>query len=269
MKPQLFLVATPIGNMNDITLRALEVLKDVDIIACEDTRHTLGLLNHFEIKKPLISYYKQKEIEGSQQIIDLLRQGKKIALVSDAGMPCISDPGSVLVRELQKEEIEYTIIPGASAVVSAIALSGVMGTFTFLGFMPERNKDYEKFINNYKNLDSNLVIYSAPHDLNKIFDKLFISLGERKIYLIKEITKIYENVIIGQLSDLRIDNPKGEFVIVIEGKTEVIIELDDEQIIAILKDKIEEGNDKKQAVSLVCKEFELNKNRVYKLAIDI
>ncbi|HKL73324.1 MAG TPA: ribosomal RNA small subunit methyltransferase I, partial [Clostridia bacterium] len=133
MSGKLYLVATPIGNLQDITLRALETLKNVDIIACEDTRHTLGLLNYYEIKKPLISYYNGKEREGSAKIIELIEQGKNIALVSDAGMPCISDPGSLLVKELMEKGISYTIIPGACAFVSAIALAGIEGAFTFIG----------------------------------------------------------------------------------------------------------------------------------------
>ena len=139
---KLFIVATPIGNLGDITVRAKKVLAEVDVIACEDTRHTATLLAHLGIKKPLVSYYKHKEKEGSVYLADLVEGGKNVALVSDAGMPCISDPGSILVKEFRKRNLEYTVCPGACAFVSAIALTGVTGAFTFLGFLPEKNKDH-------------------------------------------------------------------------------------------------------------------------------
>src|SRR5574344_667999 len=152
MKGKLFIVGTPIGNLEDVTLRALDTLKNADVIACEDTRHTLALLNKYEIKKPLISYYKQKEREGAEQITALLDGGKNVALVSDAGMPCISDPGAVLVRKMLEENYSYTVIPGANAAVSAVALCGTDGGFAFVGFLPEKAKDKKKTLEKYKNL---------------------------------------------------------------------------------------------------------------------
>lgn len=269
MNPKLYIIGTPIGNIKDITIRALETLNKVDIIACEDTRHTLKLLNSYEIKKPLISYYKHKEIAGAEQIIELIRNGKTVALVSDAGMPCISDPGSILVNKLMENEIEYTVIPGANAALSAIALSGTDGVFTFLGFLPDKKKDFLKFMEKYKHIESNLIIYSAPHDLNKNLENLYECLGERNVFLVKEITKIYETVTKGKLSSIRIDEPKGEYVVILELKKQAIIEVSDDEITKLLISKISQGKEKKTAVNEICADFDINKNRVYKLSIKI
>lgn len=269
MSGKLYLVATPIGNLQDITLRALETLKNVDIIACEDTRHTLGLLNYYEIKKPLISYYNGKEREGSAKIIELIEQGKNIALVSDAGMPCISDPGSILVQELMQKGISYTVIPGACAFVSAITLCGIEGAFTFIGFLPEKKKDRDNILENYKDIPSKLVFYAAPHDVSKTISYLYESLGDRKVFLVKEITKVYETVLCGMLSSLSIDNPKGEFVIIVDGAKKEIIELSDDEIIDELTLLISQGIDKKQAINDISKKYQISKNVVYKLAIEL
>lgn len=268
MKGKLYVVATPIGNLGDITVRALEVLKTVDVIACEDTRHTLALLNKYEIKKPLVSYYKHKEIEGCVKIKNLLEEGKNVALVSDAGMPCISDPGSALVRALREENYQYTIVPGACAVVSAVALSGVEGGFAFLGFLPEKKKDVEKILSQYKIVDTNLVIYVAPHDVTNTIKTLYEVLGDRKVYVIKEITKIYESVIVGNLSDVVIDNPKGEYVLVLDRPIIKKEEVTDEILIKEFNKKIADGMDKKTAIKAVADRYEISKNYVYKLTIN-
>lgn len=264
-----YLVATPIGNLKDITLRALETLKAVDIIACEDTRHTKALLNHYEISKPLISYYQHKEKQGTEQIINLLKEGKNIALVSDAGMPCISDPGAVLVQALKRENISVTVIPGASALTSAVALSGIEGNFTFIGFLSEKKKDRENVINIYKDIPTSLVIYSSPHDILKNLDFLYEQLGERKVHIIKEITKIYENVVSGMLGSVDLENTKGEYVIIVEASEAQQNQIDDEQIKIALNDCIEEGMSKKDAIKNVCDQYSLNKNRVYPLSLEI
>lgn len=269
MRGKLYLVATPIGNLGDITSRALETLKAVDIIACEDTRHTLQLLNKFAIKKPLISYYQQKEHEGSEQILTLLFEGKNVALVSDAGMPCISDPGSILVQKLIENNYEYTIIPGASAVICAVSLTGVTGSFSFLGFLPEKNKAKQEFLEGYKDLYSNLIFYSAPHDVNKDLDYLYTYFGERTVYLIKEITKIYEKVTKGNLSDLRVENAKGEFVIILEKKEKVVEEVTNEKIECQLNDLLKNGLDKKTAIKTVAETLKISKNVVYEVAIKL
>lgn len=269
MRGTLYLVATPIGNLGDITLRALETLKQVDCIACEDTRHTLQLLNHFEIKKPLISYYKQKEQEGSVQIMNLLDEGKNIALVSDAGMPCISDPGSVLVRKLLENGYSYTIIPGANACVSAIALTGVEGPFTFIGFLPEKNKERIDLLRSFKESSSNLVVYVAPHDVNRVLDDLFSALGDRKLGVVKEITKIHETVMIGSLQETRIESPKGEYVLVIGPEDKVQVMTSDADIKNKLVELISNGISKKDAIKEITNKYNVSKNLVYKLSLEI
>ncbi len=263
---QLYIVGTPIGNMGDMTFRAVETLKSVDVIACEDTRHTRPLLDRYEIKKPLISYYKQKEKEGSIQIADLVESGKDVALVSDAGMPCISDPGAVVVKEFIRRGLPYTVIPGPSASVSAAALVGLEGPFTFLGFLPEKTKDKVDLLAKHKDSGAALLVYSAPHDINRIADFLYEQLGDRTVYFVKEISKIFERVTVGKLSTLREENPKGEFVIVVEPSEEV--EMRDEIIEQKLKEYLK-NNDKKTAMNLVINELKVSKNRVYKLALKL
>ena len=264
---KLYIVATPIGNLNDVTFRAVETLRGVDVIACEDTRHTLALLNRYEIKKPLYSYYKQKEKEGSEYIAELVESGKDVALVSDAGMPCVSDPGSVVVKEFLSRGLEYTVIPGASAVVCAAALTGVDGPFTFIGFLPEKAKDRTELLTRHKDTGATLIVYSAPHDLNKIMQILYENLGERRAYFVKEISKIYERVTEGYLSTLREENAKGEYVIVIE-PAEKSSEVTDVDIKNALNDKIASGVDKKTAIGAVADLYKVSKNRVYKISLE-
>lgn len=269
MNGKLYLVGTPIGNLSDITLRALETLKSVDYIACEDTRHTLGLLNRYEIKKPLISYYKGKEREGGQKIAALVTQGKNVALVSDAGMPCISDPGSELVAMFAKEGLEYTVIPGPSAVISAVSLIGLDGAFTFLGFLPAKNKDKDKFIAPYIDSPAALIFYAAPHDLNDTLLYLYSALGQRKAYLVKEITKIYENVQTVTLDGTVVENPRGEYVIIVDGKPQEKKEISAQVLIAELKSAVESGVSKKEAAAALSQKYGIAKNAAYKLTIDL
>lgn len=251
--------------MADITFRAVETLKNADVIACEDTRHTLPLLQKYGIKKPLISYYKQKEKEGSVYLAELVESGKDVALVSDAGMPCISDPGAVVVKEFLSRGLEYTVIPGPSASVSAAALVGLDGPFTFIGFLPEKNKDRIELLSKHKDSGANLIFYCAPHDLNKTAEFLYGELGDRTVYFVKEISKIFERVTKGKLSALRDENPKGEFVIIVEPSEKR--EVSDEEIIAELQREINSGADKKSAVVAVSARLNVQKNRVYKLSL--
>ena len=269
MRGKLYLVGTPIGNLSDITLRALEVLKTADIIACEDTRHTLAMLNRYEIKKPLISYYKHKEKEGTEEIKSLLDEGKNVALVTDAGMPCISDPGSVLVKELYKSGYEYTVIPGASAVICAAALAGTEKGFTFVGFLPEKNKDKEKLLEAIKDLPHTVIFYAAPHDVNAVLGTLAEKLGNREVTVIKEITKIHETIVRGRLGETEIENPKGEFVIAVEPQESVEKNVSEEEIKEELESEIKKGNDKKTAIKKVSEKLKISKNIVYKISLKI
>ena len=268
MKGTLYLVGTPIGNLADITLRALDTLKSADVIACEDTRHTLALLNKYEIKKPLVSYYKQKEKEGTEQIKAFLDEGKNVALVTDAGMPCISDPGSVLVRDLYENGYAYTVVPGVTAVASAAALVGTENGFAFVGFLPEKNKDRKKILDEVRALSRPVAFYCAPHDVNDTLDFLYEELGERPVWLVKEITKVFESVNRGVLGSIRVENPKGEYVLLVEPEKKQA-ERTDEEIRNRLEEERAKGADKKTAIKIVTETLDLPKNRVYKIATKI
>lgn len=269
MSGKLFIVGTPIGNLGDITFRAVETLKSVDMIACEDTRHSGILLSKLEIKKPLISYYLHKERQAGEKIIDLLRQGKNIALITDAGMPCISDPGALLVQMAFENGIECSVVPGPTAVASAMALSGITKRgFCFLGFLPEKNKEKDSLISPYKNVDIQLVFYCSPHNINEDLNYLYGILGARKVVVVKEITKLFERVEKGVLGEFQIDEPKGEYVVIVEGEDakNTLCELSiKEHLLA----NIEKGLSKKDAIKQTAQERGVAKDVVYKVALEI
>ena len=267
----LYFVATPIGNLKDISLRALEVLNSVDIIACEDTRNSLKLLNHYNIGKRLIAYHKFNENNSSSGIISLLKEGKNIAVISDSGMPVISDPGYVLIKELKQNNLEYTVIPGANAGLSALILSGLNADrFSFVGFLPDEKKEREKLLNEIKDYCSTLIFYVAPHDVIKTVKDLFGALGKRRAVLVNEITKLYEKTYEFELSDDFEFEPKGEYVLVVEGNSKV-------QDVDVTNMTIEEhlnyyltlGYDKSDAIKRVAKERGIHKNDVYQIAIKL
>lgn len=265
----LFIVGTPIGNLKDITLRAIEVLGEADIIACEDTRVSSVLLKAYDIKKPLYSYYKHKEKEGSEKLIGELKNGKNVALITDAGMPSISDPGAILVNEAKKEGIKVTVVPGATAVASAIALSGIISTgFSFLGFLPEKRKDKTDMINPFKFSPLPLVFYCSPHNINDDIAFLASELGNRKAYAVKELTKLYENVYEFDLAGGAIENPRGEFVLIVEGNT-AESSLNTLSIADHVKHYMKSGLTKKDAVKRVATDRGLDKNSVYVEVLDI
>ncbi len=260
-----YLVGTPIGNLEDITFRAVETLRSVDVIASEDTRHTRILLNHYNIKKPLISYYKHKEEEGAKEIIGLLDEGKSVALVTDAGMPSVSDPGAVLVRVLRDSGHKVTVVPGPTAVASAIALAGLKSNgFIFLGFLPEKKKDKDTVLKEADGANQPMVLYVAPHDVQDTLGYLYELFGSRNIYVIKEITKMYEKVYTGRLGDIEIDNLKGEFVFIIDKKDKEEV-VDMSLYVAEVNELIKNGTSKKDAVKLVAKMRGVSKNTLYDL----
>lgn len=264
----LYFVATPIGNLKDISLRALEVLKEADEIACEDTRHSLGLLNYYGIKKPLFSYHKFNETKTAEKIIEKLKNGKTIAVISDAGSPCISDPGGVLADLLNREGLEYTVIPGACALINALILSGFDASkFTFLGFLPEKNSDRKNLLERYKSVDSTLIFYSAPHDVKKDVETLYGVLGDRKACAVKEITKIHESVEYFRLKDGLKNEPKGEYVILVEKceESNPLLALSEREHI---KYYIDGGMDKKDALKTVAKERGVSKSSLYKYTVE-
>ena len=276
MKGKLYLVATPIGNLEDITLRALRILKEVDIIAAEDTRHTLGLLNHFEISKPLISYYKQNEKTKSEVLIQKILEGKNIALVSDAGTPGISDPGEEIVKVAIENNIEIIPIPGACAFVNALIASGLSSReFCFIGFLSAIKKDKKEKLENIKYETKTLIVYEAPHKLKSTLESIYEGLGDTKIVLARELTKIHEEFIRGKISDIisQIEEVKGEFVILIEGSSE---SKEDVELSELNKQTIDEhyeyyekmGLSKKEIIKKIAKDRNLNKNDIYQQFLD-
>lgn len=215
----LYIVATPIGNLSDITGRALDVLKSVDLIACEDTRESLKLLNHFEIKKPLISYHQHSKIQKIEQIIDTLKEGKNIALISDAGTPGISDPGQVLIKEAYKAKIKVIPIPGPSAMIVALSVSGFdTDSFSFYGFLPHK-KGRQTKLKEIAGERKTTVLYESPYRIKKLLKELQEFCGDREIFVARELTKKFEETYRGKISEIEAKvKEKGEFVVVLEGK---------------------------------------------------
>ncbi|WP_036728147.1 16S rRNA (cytidine(1402)-2'-O)-methyltransferase [Peptoniphilus mikwangii] len=266
----IYFCPTPIGNLKDITERTLEVLNSVDIIAAEDTRVTLKLLNSYGIKKKLISYHKFNEVSQSENIVELSKDND-IAVVTDAGLPGISDPGEVLVKKLIEEKIEFKVLPGANAALTALVLSGLdTEHFIFYGFLNSKSSLRKKELENIKDLKFTLIFYEAPHRLKAMLDDLYEIFEDRKISISRELTKMYETTYRGSLESIlnNFDDItlKGEFVIVVEGfckKNEGI------DIKSILEAKIQSGVKKSQAVKDVSKEYNLSKNEVYKISLEV
>lgn len=277
MAGKIYLVATPIGNLSDISMRAIETLKNVDIIACEDTRNTIRLLNHFEIKGHLTSYHEYNKIDKAYELCEKVKEGNNIAFVSDAGMPAISDPGYELVDIAYKEGLEVTVVPGASAVVSALAISGVSSRrFAFEGFLPADKNDKKEILTELSQESRTLILYEAPHRLLKTLKELFEYMGNRNIAIVREITKLHEEVLRGKLADIMADYEsekiaiRGEYVLVIEGKS--LLEKREERqksfeeisIREHYEKYIAEGMDKKEAMKAVAKDRGIQKRDVYK-----
>lgn len=271
MSGKLYLVATPIGNLEDITLRALRVLREVDIIAAEDTRHTLKLLNHFEIWKPLISYYKQNESTRSAELVEKLKSGKNIALVSDAGTPGISDPGEQIVKCAIQNNIEIVPIPGACAFVNALISSGMpTNEICFLGFLSAVKKDRKEKLEEIKYETKTLIFYEAPHKLKSTLKDMLDILGNRNIVLARELTKIHEEFIRGRISDVleEIEEVKGEFVVVVEGS---LASKKDVEIQNLNQKTLEEQYEfyenqrlsKKEIIKQIAKDRKISKNEIY------
>ena len=277
MAGKIYLVATPIGNLSDISMRAIETLKNVDIIACEDTRNTIRLLNHFEIKGHLTSYHEYNKIDKAYELCEKVKEGNNIAFVSDAGMPAISDPGYELVDIAYKEGLEVTVVPGASAVVSALAISGISSRrFAFEGFLPADKNEKKEILTELSQESRTLILYEAPHGLLKTLKELFEYMGDRNIAIVREITKLHEEVLRGKLADIIADYEsekiaiRGEYVLVIEGKS--LLEKREERqksfeeisIREHYEKYIAEGMDKKEAMKAVAKDRGIQKRDVYK-----
>ncbi len=264
----LYFIATPIGNLKDISIRALEVLKEVDLIACEDTRHSLKLLSSYEIKKPLMAYHKFNEQASSEKIIAELTSGKNVAVISDAGTPVISDPGSVLIDKLIEMGLEFTVIPGACAFVPALLLSGLgKGKFLFYGFLPEKNSEIKKELTVLKDLPYPIIFYSAPHDIKKTVKSLFDNFGDRRAVAVREITKLHEERVDFNLSSGYAGEERGEFVIVVQGSSEKVNTFSD-SIEEHYQSYIDKGYTKNEAIKQVAKDRGVHKNEIYSLFVN-
>lgn len=265
-----YFVATPIGNLKDITLRALEVLRSVDIIFCEDTRHSIKLLNAYDIKKPLKSCHKFNEREAAEKIIAEVKEGRQVAVISDAGMPVISDPGNTVCKELKNAGVPYTVIPGANAALCALILSAMPSEkFAFLGFLPDKESERNAVLEKYKNLDMTLILHCAPQDVDRCISSAHSVLGDRRACAVREITKVHEEAVSFNLSQGLEGEKRGEYVILIEGAKAGVNPLNKlserEHIIHYMG----QGLDKKEALKKVAKDRGVSKSELYKYSIDI
>lgn len=274
MKGNIYLVATPIGNLDDITIRAKKILEDVDFIAAEDTRHTLKLLNHLNISKPLISYYKQNEKTKSDIIIKRILNGENVAIVSDAGTPAISDPGEEIVKLAIENGITIIPIPGACALINALICSGISSKeFCFIGFLSAIKKEKKQKLEELKTETKTLIFYEAPHKLINTLELMNEIFGDRRITLARELTKIHEEFIYGKISQIlsKIE-PKGEYVLVVEGANKSKEQIDVENLNAQTLEEhyqyyMNQGLEKKDIIKRIAKDRNTNKNEIYKYFI--
>ncbi|MGI6065934.1 MAG: 16S rRNA (cytidine(1402)-2'-O)-methyltransferase [Bacillota bacterium] len=273
MVGKLYLVGTPIGNLEDISFRALKVLKEVDIIAAEDTRHTRKLLNHFEIKTPLTSYYEHNKRAKGEYIISLLLEGKQVALVSDAGMPGISDPGEDIVRDAVSAGVSVSVIPGPNAALAALVISGLPSArFIFEGFLPREKKERKAILNKLCTEQRTMIFYEAPHRLTKTLEDLDKYFGDRRVAVVREITKKFEEIIRGSLKELinyyTKNLPRGEFTLVVAGAPPAAVEVPDlNQLKEEVNRLIDAGMPKKEAIKEVAHRYHIPKRTVYDISL--
>ena len=278
MLGKLYLVATPIGNLEDITFRAINVLKEVDLIAAEDTRHTLKLLNHYEISKPLISYHRHNEDVKSDVLISKLLDGQNVAIVTDAGTPGISDPGEEIVKEAIENNIEVVPIPGACALINALIASGLnTKEFAFYGFLPLNKKNRNSVFDRIKKEDKTVILYEAPHKLIKTLEDILEIVGDVSCVLAKELTKIHEEFIRNNISDIiknlnGKDSIKGEYIILLDLTNNTNNDVEDDVIEKSIEEQYEfyknQGMLKKDIIKQIAKNKNVHKNEIYKLFID-
>lgn len=274
MQGKLFLCATPIGNLEDITLRVLRVLKEVDLIAAEDTRNSIKLLNHFNIKTPMTSYHEYNKIEKAHYLVDQMLQGKDVALITDAGTPGISDPGEDLVRICYEADVEVTSLPGAAACIMALTLSGLKNRrFCFEAFLPAEKKEKQEILQELVNETRTIIIYEAPHRLLRTLRELKEQLGNRRVTVCRELTKRYETAFLTTfekaIAHYEIQEPKGECVLVIEGKDRQEIKLEKQRVWEKLsleehmEHYLSQGIERKEAMKSVAKDRGISKRDVY------
>lgn len=279
-KGKLYIVGTPIGNLDDITIRAVNTLRNVDVILAEDTRQTLKLLNHFEISKHMISYHRHNEDDKIEKIVEILNSGKNLALVSDAGMPIISDPGQNLVKYLVKNNYDIEVVPGVTALITAIVKSGLDSTrFTFEGFLSVNKKQRKERLKSLVNETRTMIFYEAPHKLLSTLKDMYEYFGNRDICIARELTKIHEEYRYTNFKDAIINieenGIKGEIVLVISGASEDKIneeknkEIEQINSLELVKEYMKNGDTKKDAIKKVAKLKGVNKDVVYKECLDI
>ena len=270
-KGVLYVVGTPIGNMGDLSPRAVQTLRDADFIAAEDTRVTLKLLNHFEIKKPMVSYFEHNKHQKGEYIIDRLLAGESCAVVTDAGMPCISDPGEDLIRQCADAGVRTVVVPGPSAVISALALSGLeTGRFTFEGFLSVNKKSRSEHLESLLSERRTMIFYEAPHKLPNTLSDLYRTFGDRRLTIARELTKVHEEIIRTTTKEAyetyTTENPlKGEIVLILEGKKEQdSAAMTPEQAVAYAKELIASGMRPTDAAKEAAAAAGLKKNDIYK-----
>lgn len=279
-KGKLYIVGTPIGNLDDITIRAVNTLRNVDVILAEDTRQTLKLLNHFEISKHMISYHRHNEDDKIEKIVEILNSGKNLALVSDAGMPIISDPGQNLVKYLVKNNYDIEVVPGVTALITAIVKSGLDSTrFTFEGFLSVNKKQRKERLKSLVNETRTMIFYEAPHKILSTLKDMYEYFGNRDICIARELTKIHEEYRYTNFKDAIINieenGIKGEIVLVISGASEDKIneeknkEIERINSLELVKEYMKNGDTKKDAIKKVAKLKGVNKDVVYKECLDI
>lgn len=270
----LYICATPIGNLSDITSRVIDTLKEVDLIAAEDTRNSIKLLNHFDIKTPMTSYHEYNKYDKADELIAKMQKGLDVAIITDAGTPAISDPGEVLVQKCHEAGITVTSLPGACACITALTLSGLSTRrFAFEAFLPSDKKERREILSELENETRTIIIYEAPHHLLNTLNELYSSLGDRKITLCKELTKKFEYInrttIESAISYYTENEPKGEFVLVIEGrnreemKKEKQASFEEMPVDEHMKIYLDQGIDKKEAMKLVAKDRGVSKRDIY------
>jgi 16S rRNA (cytidine1402-2'-O)-methyltransferase len=265
-----YFVATPIGNLKDITLRALDTLREADVIFCEDTRHSIKLLNAYDIKKPLQACHKFNEREAADKIIEAHLAGKNVAVISDAGMPVISDPGNVVCKALWERGVPYTVIPGANAFLSALVLSALPSDrFAFIGFLPDKVGERKSLLEKYKNLDLTLCFHVAPQDVDRHISSIYEVFGDRRACAVREITKVHEEAQPFNLAEGLQGEKRGEYVILVEGASEQDNPLNALSEREHIAHYINEGYDKKEALKLAAKDRGVPKSELYKFTIDL
>ncbi len=263
-------VATPIGNLKDITLRALETLKEADVIFCEDTRHTIKLLNAYEIKKPLFACHKFNEQEAAKKIIEANERGEKVAIVADAGMPVISDPGNTVCKILWENGVKYTIIPGANAFLSALVLSSLPSDrFAFIGFLPDKAGEKRGLLEKYKDCDLTLAFHAAPQDVDRDIKAMYEVFGDRPAFAVREITKLHEESIPFSLKEGLAGEKRGEYVLLIGGAAEKESPLNALSPTEHIRHYMAAGLDKKEALKRAAKDRGVSKSILYPYSLDL